>query len=60
MFRAQDLLPDLERFPVERLGFGVLVRLPVQPGQIVEADRRGGMFWPKDLLADAERFLVEG
>jgi hypothetical protein len=27
--------------------------------RVIEAGRRVGMFWPKNLLADPERFLVE-
>ena len=33
--------------------------IPVQQGQVIEARRRVGMFWPKNLLPDPERFLVE-
>ena len=56
---AQDLLPDPERFLVERFGFGVLAHSLVQRGQVIEAQRRVGMFWPKNLLPDPERFLKE-
>jgi hypothetical protein len=59
MFFSQDLLQDPERFLVERLGFGIFARRPVQQGQVIEALRRVGMFWPKNLLPDPERFLVE-
>ena len=56
MFWAQDLLPDPERFLVERLGFGVLAHGVVQHGQVIEARCRVGMLWPKNLLPDPERF----
>ena len=59
MFWPKDLLPDPERFLVERLGFGVLAHSLVQLGQVIEALRRVGMFWPKNLLPDPERFLEE-
>ena len=59
MFWPKNLLPDPERFLVERLGFGVLAHILVQLGQVIEAGCRQGMFWPKDLLPDLERFLVE-
>ena len=47
MFRAQDLLPDPERFLVERFGFTVLAHILVQGGQVIEALRRVGMFGPR-------------
>ena len=59
MFWPKNLLPDPERFLVERFGFGVLAHILVQLGQVIEAGRRVGMFWPKNLLPDPERFLVE-
>ena len=37
----------------------LLAHRPVQRGQVIEAKRRVGMFWPKNLLANPERFLVE-
>ena len=59
MFWPKDLLPDPERFLIERFGFGVLAHFLVQHGQVIEAHRRVGMFWPKNLLPDPERFLEE-
>ena len=50
MFWPKNLLPDPERFLVERFGFGVLAHSLVQHGQVIEAGRRVGMFWPKNLL----------
>ncbi len=35
MFWPKDLLADPECFPVERFGFGVLVHILVQQGQVV-------------------------
>jgi|SRR5580704_10830790 hypothetical protein len=57
MFRARDLLPDLERFLVKRFGFGVLAHRLVQPSEVVEALGDVGMLVPKDLLPDPQRFL---
>jgi hypothetical protein len=37
----------------------VLARIAVQGSQVIEAKRRGGIFWADDLLPDPERFLVE-
>src|SRR6266446_2975797 len=48
----QDLLPDPERFLVERFGLGVLAHILVQRSQVVEAGRCVAMFWPKKLLSD--------
>jgi len=59
MFWPKDLLADPECFPVERFGFGILVHILVQQGQVVETRGGAGMFCPKDLLPDPERFLVE-
>ena len=59
MFRPKNLLPDPERFLKERFGFGVLAHRLVQRGQVIEADRRVGMFFTKNLLQDLERFLKE-
>ena len=37
MFWPKNLLPDPERFLVERFGFGVLAHVMVQHGQVIEA-----------------------
>jgi hypothetical protein len=45
IFRAQDLLPDPERFLVERLGFGVLAHSSIQSAtllRLVAVSRTGG------------------
>ena len=59
MFWPKNLLPDPERFLVERFGFGVLAHLQYSTARLLRLSRRVGMFWPKDLLPDPERFLVE-
>src|SRR5271165_2055537 len=57
MFWPKNLLVDLERFLVERFGFGVLAHIVVQLAKVIEAVGRVGMFWPKNLLSDPQRFL---
>ena len=47
MFWPKNLLPDPDRFLVERFGFGVRVHILVEHSQVVEAGRRVRMFWPK-------------
>src|SRR5271165_1703779 len=58
MFRAQDLLPDPERFLVERFGFGVLAHILVQVGQVIEAVRRVGMFVPSHVIRGSFLTLI--
>jgi len=43
----------------KRLGLGVLAHRLVQPGQVIEALRREGIFWPKNLPPDPERLLKQ-
>ena len=57
MFLTQDFLPDPKRFLEERFGFGVLAHVLIQPGHVIAAHRRVGMFRAQDLLPDPERFL---
>src|SRR5271165_3509410 len=59
MFWPQNLLADPERFLKERFGFGVIARMIVQHGQVIEALGAVWVFWPQNLLADPERFLKE-
>ena len=44
MFWPKNLLPDPERFLVERLGFGVLARCFVQHGKVIEGSGCLGVF----------------
>jgi hypothetical protein len=53
------LLTDSERLLKERFGFGVLAHILVKLGQVIEANKRIGIFRAQDLLVDPERFLKE-
>jgi hypothetical protein len=46
MFRSKNLLPDLERFLIERFGLGVLTDALIKPGEVSQALRRVWMFRP--------------
>ena len=59
MFWPKNLLPDLERFLIERFGFGVLAHSLVQPARLLRLVAVSGCSEPKNLLPDPERFLKE-
>jgi hypothetical protein len=60
MFWPKNLLPDLERFLVERFGFGVLAFSAVQLTQVIEARGSVGMLRARKLFPNRQRPLVKG
>ena len=58
MLAAKDFFLNLERFFVQRFGFGILAHIPIKRRQIVEACCRIGMLSAKDFLSNLERLFV--
>ena len=59
MRSAEDFLLNLERFFVQRLGFGIVAHIPIKRRQIVQACCRIGMLSAQDFLSNLERLFVQ-